>query len=71
MAVMQVVDVVLVLDGLATVTVGVWVTMAGVHLGFRVPLPVVHVVHVITVQHCRATVIWQMLVIEILDMCGH
>lgn len=71
MSVMQVVDVILMLDRLATVPVGVGITVVGVHLGLWMPFAVVHVVHVVAVQHCRTAVIRQVLVIDILDMRAH
>jgi hypothetical protein len=67
----EVVDVVLVLDGFAAVAVGVRVTVAGVHLGLLVPFTVVQVVQVIVVRHGLAAVVRQVFVIEALGVRGH
>jgi hypothetical protein len=67
----QVVDVVFVLDGLAAVPVGVRLPVGWVHLAFRVPLALVDMVDVVLVGHGLASVARQVLVVQLLGVRTH
>jgi hypothetical protein len=70
-AIVQVVDVVLVLDCLATVSFGVRIVMVGMHLRLRMPLTIMDMIHMVTVEHYLAAVVRQVLVIEVLGVHAH
>ena len=47
------------------------ITVAGVHLGLRMPFAVVDMVHVVAVERCLAAVVRQVLVIGLLGVRAH
>jgi len=68
--VVDMVDVVTVLNGLAAVVLGVSGTVIGMDLGFRVPFAVVNMVDVIAVRDGLVAVARQMLVVAGLSVRG-
>ncbi|MEU4290816.1 hypothetical protein AB0E63_21530 [Kribbella sp. NPDC026596] len=71
MTVMQMVDVTVVLNRLASVPVGVRITMIRVHIGLRMPLTVVDVIHMVAMKYRLAPIVRQVLVIELFGVRGH
>ena len=69
-AVVDMVDVVPVLDGLAPVVLGVRGTVAMMDLGFRVPFAVVDMVDVVAVHDGLMTIAGQVLVVARFDVFG-
>jgi hypothetical protein len=69
--VVQVVDVVFVLDRLTAVPFGVRITVAGVDLAFGVPFAAVDMIHVVLVRNGLASVVRQVLMVQLLGVCGH
>jgi hypothetical protein len=70
-AVVHVVDVVLVLDRVAAVTVRVHTLVLRVHLALFVLLAIVHMIHVVAVLNRCAPVIGQVLMIKFLGVRVH
>ena len=62
-AIVDVVDVVVVRNCLATIVLGVWRPVIRVDPGFRMTLPIVDVVDVVAMHHRLVSVTWEVFVV--------